>query len=239
MDLLPQLEKNIWKIKSTMADWLLRTAIVPGIMYASKNRALLTLFYSGTSRKKSVAGCFTTGKEVLGSLAGKSVGILFCTLDLEDGNGIGDSILMQARKLQPSLRCILIIDHDKYNVIDAAQWQCPVIVDAADIGDGSEPWRMAMLAAIANTTYRSKSVPVAPENHNMEATIKLTNRERQMLECFALGLTNAEAAIRLNLSPQSTKTYSRNLLSKLGVNNRQLALLKTIGRGMGMAQRID
>ena len=53
-----------------------------------------------------------------------------------------------------------------------------------------------------------------------------------MLECYALGLTNAEAAERLNLSPQSTKTYSRNLLSKLEVSNRQLALIKALGRGL-------
>jgi DNA-binding NarL/FixJ family response regulator len=52
-----------------------------------------------------------------------------------------------------------------------------------------------------------------------------------MLECYALGLTNAQAAERLSLSPQSTKTYSKNLLAKLNVSNRQLALLKTMGSG--------
>ena len=52
-----------------------------------------------------------------------------------------------------------------------------------------------------------------------------------MLECYALGLTNSQAAERLSLSPQSTKTYSRNLLAKLNVSNRQLALLKVMGPG--------
>jgi DNA-binding NarL/FixJ family response regulator len=47
-----------------------------------------------------------------------------------------------------------------------------------------------------------------------------------MLECFALGLTNAQAAERLNLH----KIYSKNLLAKLGVKNRQLALLKVFGK---------
>ena len=51
-----------------------------------------------------------------------------------------------------------------------------------------------------------------------------------MLECFALGLTNAQAAERLNLSPQTTKTYSQNLLAKLGAKNRQLALPKVFGK---------
>jgi DNA-binding NarL/FixJ family response regulator len=51
-----------------------------------------------------------------------------------------------------------------------------------------------------------------------------------MLECFALGLTNVQAAERLNLSPQTKKICSQNLLAKLGVKNRQLALLKVFGK---------
>jgi ATP/maltotriose-dependent transcriptional regulator MalT len=51
-----------------------------------------------------------------------------------------------------------------------------------------------------------------------------------MLECFALGMSNAEAAEHLKLSPHSTKTSSIRLLAKLKVNNRELALLKVFGR---------
>jgi len=46
-----------------------------------------------------------------------------------------------------------------------------------------------------------------------------------------MGLSNREAAERLQLSPHSTKTYSKRLLAKLNVNNRQRALLRVFGNG--------
>jgi len=57
----------------------------------------------------------------------------------------------------------------------------------------------------------------------------LTAREKDMMQCFAMGLNNREIAERLQLSPHSTKTYSKRLLAKLNVNNRQRALLKVFG----------
>jgi len=82
------------------------------------------------------------------------------------------------------------------------------------------------VAAIANTSYRSPSLPNCLLTVDEKSTRKLLPREQQMLECFALGLTNAQAAERLNLH----KIYSKNLLAKLGVKNRQLALLKVFGK---------
>ena len=166
----------------------------------------------------------------LACLKENNVGFLLSTIDLEDGSG--DGLIAQARLLRPSLRCVLIADHNHYRRDDAVHWRSPVIVSTLDIGDESEPWNQAMVAAIANTSYRSPSIPAQLVNDDGKSTIKLSPRERQMLECYALGLTNAQAAERLSLSPQSTKTYSRNLLAKLNVSNRQLALLKMMGSGL-------
>ncbi len=187
------------------------------------------MMYGCSTYKRNIYGLFTTGNETLDFLRSNNVGILIATIDLEDGTG--DRLIAQARLLQPSLRCLLIVDHHFYRPEDAAQWRAPVILSTHDIGHESEPWNQAMMAAIANTSYRSPSIPRGPVKEDDSLTIKLSPRERQMLECYALGLTNAQAAERLNLSPQSTKTYSRNLLAKLNVSNRQLALLKMMGSG--------
>ncbi len=232
MNLIPQLEKNLWKFKATMTSWLLKADVEPSFIYASKSRLILSMFYAGTIRKKIVAGCFTTGQEVLDYLRENKAGILFCTIDLEDGDGTGDALIEKAKLLQPSLRSVLIADHNNYNKAAAAYWSSSVIVAAEDIGDESQSWNMAMLAAITNTCYRSKTSPVSQLDPISEKSVKLTEREYEMLECYALGLTNVEAAQRLNLSPNSTKTYSRNLLAKLQVSNRQLALIKALGKGL-------
>ena len=188
------------------------------------------MMYGCATYKTNVLGLFTTGQEVLSCVRENNVGFLLSTIDLEDGSG--DALITQARLVNPMLRCILIADHHYWRREDSMQWRSPVILSSKDLGDESSPWNQAMMAAIANTTYRSKSIPNPMVNDDDKGMIKLTPRERQMLECYALGLTNAQAAERLNLSPQSTKTYSRNLLAKLNVSNRQLALLKVMGQGL-------
>jgi DNA-binding NarL/FixJ family response regulator len=52
-----------------------------------------------------------------------------------------------------------------------------------------------------------------------------------LLEAYALGLSNQETANRLGLSVRTVQTYSSNLLQKLGVNNRQKALLRAMSLG--------
>jgi hypothetical protein len=200
---------------------------------ASKNRLWLATIYRAIPlKKKLVAGCFTTGAEAIAKVKESQIGFFMCTIDLEDGDGIGDLILSQAKQLQPTLRCGLIVDHDRYTEAEAARWKTPVIVATRDIGETEPAWNMAQLAAIANTSYRSKSIPPYNPRPAEDTTFKLSKREMEMLECYALGLTNAQAAVRLGLSPQSTKTYSRNLLSKLEVSNRQLALRKAAEQGL-------
>jgi len=229
MDLLPKISSRYWHLKSVAVDAVVRLGIQRTFILVSSNKLFLSMMYGVASYKGAILGMFTTGREALTCLRENDVGVVISTIELEDGSG--DAFITQARLLQPSLRCVLVADHHYYQPEEALYWQSPVIVAAHDIGHESEPWNQGLLAALANTTYRSPSI-ASPLVENGEAsTIKLTTRERQMLECYALGLTNAQAAERLSLSPQSTKTYSRNLLSKLNVSNRQLALLKMMGRG--------
>ena len=233
MNLHPQLNQNYWRLKRVVADGILRSGLRRQFIFASNNKLFLSMMYGCVTYKRNTLGLFTTGRETLACLRQNSVGLLLSTIDLDDGSG--DELIAQARLINPSLRCVLIADHHHYPQEQAFKWRSPVIVSTKDIGDESEPWNQAMVAALANTTYRSPSIPNHLVIDDDKNTIKLSPRERQMLECFALGLTNAQAAEKLSLSPQSTKTYSRNLLAKLNVSNRQLALLKMMGSGFVQA----
>lgn len=230
MNLQPLLRRNYWSLKRVVAEGMLRSGLDLGAVLVSNNKLFLSLMYGCATYKRSILGLFTTGREALACLKESNVGLLLSTIDLEDGSG--DALIAQARLLHPSLRCVLIADHHHYRQEDAMKWQAPVIVSSFDLGDDSEPWNQALMSAIANTTYRSPSIPDCRLSDDDKTLVKLTPRERQMLECYALGLTNAQAAERLSLSPQSTKTYSKNLLAKLKVSNRQLALLKMMGSGL-------
>ncbi len=60
----------------------------------------------------------------------------------------------------------------------------------------------------------------------------LSERELEVLQLIAEGLTNPEIAARLYLSLNTVKAHTRNIYGKLDVNNRTQAVTK--GRGLGL-----
>ena len=63
-------------------------------------------------------------------------------------------------------------------------------------------------------------------------TEPLSDRERQILECLAEGLTNHEISSQLHLAYQTVKSYNSEIYSKLGVNNRQEAIENASALGL-------
>jgi LuxR family maltose regulon positive regulatory protein len=60
----------------------------------------------------------------------------------------------------------------------------------------------------------------------------LSEREREVLQHFAEGLSNQEIASRLFLSPHTVKVHSRNIYGKLGVHNRMQAVARARALGV-------
>ena len=63
-------------------------------------------------------------------------------------------------------------------------------------------------------------------------SLQLSGRERELLELAAAGLTTAEIASRLHLSPNTVKTYWQRLYEKLGASDRASAMAEAIRRGL-------
>ena len=99
------------------------------------------------------------------------------------------------------------------------------------------------MAMIAGTAYRSPSVTrylnelSLPAEQVSPRRISLSLRDQQLLEAYVLGLSNREVAESLNLSVRSVQTYSGHLLARLGVNNRQKALLRIAQLGISVIPR--
>jgi DNA-binding NarL/FixJ family response regulator len=55
-------------------------------------------------------------------------------------------------------------------------------------------------------------------------TLALTAREHEMLEAYALGLSNQETTIKLSIFDRSVQTYNCYLQKKMSINNQQRAL---------------
>jgi two-component system nitrate/nitrite response regulator NarL len=62
--------------------------------------------------------------------------------------------------------------------------------------------------------------------------LQLSGRERELLELAAEGITSAEIAKRLCLSPNTVKTYWQRLYEKLGASDRASAIAEAIRRGL-------
>ena len=52
----------------------------------------------------------------------------------------------------------------------------------------------------------------------------MSEREIEVLQLIAAGLSNKDIGIRLHLSLNTIKTHTRNIYSKLGVNSRLQAV---------------
>jgi DNA-binding NarL/FixJ family response regulator len=73
-------------------------------------------------------------------------------------------------------------------------------------------------------TYVSRPQPSTKTEH--DGLSELTTREREVLSLIATGLTNAEIARTLHLSPLTAKTHVSRILMKLGARDRlQLVII--------------
>ncbi|PWD50780.1 DNA-binding response regulator [Serinibacter arcticus] len=95
----------------------------------------------------------------------------------------------------------------------------------------------ALVALATSGSPREDVDPVALARKRLAA---LTEREREVADAVAEGLSNAEIATTLFLSTSSVKVHLSSALAKLGLANRvQLAILAHEARGSGGAQRDD
>jgi DNA-binding NarL/FixJ family response regulator len=92
-------------------------------------------------------------------------------------------------------------------------------------GRGSRPWTSAHLRTLRTVqplvelAYLSQLAEPAGVDAALPET--LTRREREVARLLATGVTNAELARALHVSPNTAKSHTRAVLSKLGVTSRR------------------
>lgn len=96
------------------------------------------------------------------------------------------------------------------------------LIGAVRLVQNGETYVTPSLAARMLKGIHRRSAPTKTES----AVFVLTPREETILECVAVGRTNKEIAIELNISEKTVKHYMTTIMHKLQVRNRVEAALK-------------
>jgi len=225
MDLTPFLGS----LEGTTLDQVLLSVAISGrVAIAMKGRFLLRSVCESFQDRTRIGCAVTDQATCLAYLAKEPYELLIATDYLEDGNGF--ELVRLARALQPSLKVVVLALGD---VIPAqyvdAPWLQAVVAEADVIGD-QRPLQAAVMAVMGNHSYRSPSLRTGSLPYL--SCPRLTNRESEVLDLLASGLTDKEIAEKLVVSEETAKTYTKRLLKTLDVNNRLQAVLKGMRCGM-------
>ena len=229
MSLKSILDSRFVEFSATFKTWFLSSDLDKSVAVVSGSRLIISLVYGSFKNKNTFAFASTSGQEFLNYLKKNKVGFLCVTERLEDMSG--DDLIMQSIQICSKIGAILLVEDLPLKNQIGQDYKSPVVVAVDDMLKSDNALRRGFLCAIGGTSYRSPSVQPA-HSDDFAYAIQLTDAERKILEFYAEGLTIDEMALRLPFSKNTVKTYSRNLLGKLGVGNRQKALLKALELGL-------
>ncbi|MFN8589916.1 MAG: response regulator transcription factor [Thermomicrobiales bacterium] len=161
-------------------------------------------------------------------------------LDLQMPDLGGLEVARRARGKSPETRVIILSMHgaEPY-VLDALRHGVAGYVLK---GSATSDLVAAVRAAIAGQRFLSAPLndraiaayaqrPLAPTT-SLDRYDLLTNREREVLQLAAQGLSTADIGGRLAISPRTAETHRANLLRKLGLTTQTELVRFAIGRGL-------
>lgn len=220
------------KIANELRD-LIRTHHKNATIIATSNRLIITLLHCLFQDQASIFATYS--EEVAFSLLNKEKAyLLLCTDELDHGSGI--DLIKNAKAAKSNTKCILFTSRssmptDAY----APNITADAILAFEDLSGDERPLQKAQQALKDGSPYWSPSARMDTTNQGNPLD-SLTPREKSVLSYILKGCTNAEIAEALTISPSTAKSYSRNVLHKLGVQNRQKAII--MARSIGFADSI-
>lgn len=212
---------------------ILSSEVNTNLLLAFNSRMLLGLLSNQFSELDILAACQGEA-EACEVMERSRPGLLLLGDDLS--NGSAASLIGRGIALHPDLRVMLVLkNHQLLEDLPI----CNSFIADADLGLRPDyPIFQGLMAMLTNTHYRSPSLlsqaVLQPSSSLLGhiTPINLTPREQDLMSGYARGLSNEEVAVELQLSVHTVKTYSADLLAKLGVNNRQKALRKVVALGL-------
>lgn len=140
--------------------------------------------------------------------------VLLLDINLTDGDGV--ELCRELRIAYPKLWIIAITSCGEYTVAREmlAAGANGYLLKNTSIDELLD----AILSVVAGEAYICREVETQL-NKGLDEVFWLTPREKELLGLIVQGYTNAEIAERIFLSPETIKSYRKNLVLKLGARN--------------------
>jgi DNA-binding NarL/FixJ family response regulator len=166
-------------------------------------------------------------------------------LDIRLQDGLGIDLAREIRQKYPHIQVIALTMYDSEAYLEA-------IIKAGARGyllknTSRDELVKAIKAVLEGRYYFSEGIhdtigqrlssekavtPAVPVSADTSKSIRLTKRERQILELVAKELNNVQIAAQLNLSPRTVHTHRRAIMQKLGVRNTAGLIRQAIELGL-------
>jgi DNA-binding NarL/FixJ family response regulator len=188
-------------------------------------RSLQAYLESFTDLK--LVGIAATGEELLAHLDEWRPQVILQDLLLPGGIG-GIETTMRVLRRAPDTRVVALTAS-----IDEARMMGVLRAGAAGyVRKDAEPETLlaAVRAVARGRTFIDPSI-----GHRVlrtDTTDDLTSRELEVLRHVALGESNKDIAIALEIGEETVKTHVRHVLAKLGAENRAQAAVRALARGL-------
>ena len=205
-------------------------------LFRSGLRALLAAVSNTT-----VAGEATTGEEAVALAAELQPDVIVMDLQMPGVSGIDATRRILGASPHIGILVVTMFEDDYsvfaamragakgYVLKDADEEDMLHAIRAVDKGEAIFSPAVARRVVDFFTGARSEAERAVPAR----AFPELTDREREVLDLIAQGLSNPEIASRLYLSPKTVRNHISNIFAKLQVADRAQAIIRAREAGLG------
>lgn len=167
----------------------------------------------------SVTGTCSTGKEILEAFQEKEPDILLLDINLPDINGV--ELCADVKKKHPDVHVIALSVHNEAPIINSILKQgASGYIQKNALSEIIVAAIKDVLKGVIYVCDQSKEILRRQSgNGGLTQLPKMTRREKEILKLAAEGLTIAQIADKLFISPYTVESHRKNLMDKFEVNS--------------------
>ena len=180
-----------------------------------------------------VVGCVATAEDALTFLQTHDVNVALTSAGLPDQGALRFTHAVRDRRLPTKVVVLGLSEENKNEALRYIEaGACGLILKESSVNELLEAIRLAQKgeaqisgriagAMMERLFYFARTFSAVESK--IDGDIRLTSREREVLQFIGEGLTNQEIAVRLVVEVGTVKNHVHSILEKLNVNNREEA----------------